>query len=64
MSYTQEQLTALKSAVAKGIRTVTTDGHSVTYASTAEMLQVISVMERQLTTAKPSYSNPTYSKGV
>lgn len=64
MSYTQDQVNALKAAVAKGVRTVTTDGHSVTYASTAEMLQLISVMERQLSTARPSYSNPTYSKGV
>jgi len=64
MSYTQEQLTALKAAVAKGIKSVTTDGNTVVYASTSEMLQVISVMERQIATSRPSYSNPTYSKGI
>lgn len=46
--YTREQLDALKAAVAKGVRTVSYDGQSVTYASVSEMLRVISMIEREL----------------
>lgn len=68
MAYTAEQLAALKAAAAKGVRTVTVDGHSVTYASVSEMLRMIAVMEKELAaaagTARPAYFNPSYSKGV
>lgn len=68
MSYTAADLASLKKALAKGVRTATVDGQSVTYASTAEMLRVIAVMERELAaaagTSRPAYYNPSYSKGV
>ena len=67
MSYTQEQVTALKNAVAKGIRTVSTDGHSVTYASTAEMLRVIAIMERDIAAQNAPKSQifyPTFDRGI
>lgn len=47
-TYTQEQLTALRNAVAKGVRKVEYDGESVTYESTEKMLQMISIIERDL----------------
>lgn len=50
--YTQEQLTALKAAVARGVRTVSYDGQSVTYASTAEMLRIIAMIERELSVTR------------
>jgi hypothetical protein len=68
VSYTQAQVTALKNAVAAGVRTVTTDGHSVTYASTSEMLRVISVMEKELDASagrkKSRLTYPTFERGI
>lgn len=68
MSYTQAQVTALKNAVANGIRTVTTDGHSVTYASTSEMLRIIAVMEKELEAnsgqRKSRITYPTFERGI
>jgi len=64
MSFTQTQIDNLRAAVAAGVRTVTTDGNSVTYASTDEMLRVIGVMERAVSTSTTRYSNPYYQKGV
>lgn len=60
--YTQEQLTALKAAVARGVRTVSYDGQSVTYASTAEMLKIIRIMERELNPARPRISYPSFER--
>jgi hypothetical protein len=66
MSYTQTQLDALRDAAASGVRTVTVDGKTVTYGSTAEMLRLIGVIERSLTApaSRVSSYNPIYDKGV
>lgn len=64
MSFTQTQLDALRAAAAKGIRTVKTDGHEVTYASVDEMLRLIKVMEAQVTRSRSSHVNPVFDKGV
>lgn len=48
--YTQEQLDALRSAVARGVREVEYDGERVRYNSVEEMLRLISVIERDLST--------------
>ncbi len=66
MSYTQAQLDGLRAAVAGGVRTVKVDGKEVTYASTAEMLRLIAVMERSLqpVASRVTHYNPTYCKGT
>ena len=66
MSFTQTQLDALRNAVASGVRTVTVDGKTVTYASTGEMLRLIAIMERSLTAPadRVTYYNPVFDKGV
>lgn len=46
--YTQAQLDALRAAAARGVKTVSYDGQSVTYASMAEMLSLIAQIEREL----------------
>ena len=48
MSYTNDQLIALKAAVAKGVKSVTYDGQTVVYQSIGDMLKVIGVIERDL----------------
>ena len=67
MSYTQTQLDALRDAAASGVRTVSfSDGKTVTYGSTGEMLRLIAIMERSLVAAgsRVTYYNPTFDKGV
>lgn len=46
--YTLEQVEALRSAIAKGIRRVEYLDKAVTYASLDEMLRVLRVMEESL----------------
>lgn len=68
VSYTQTQLDALKAALARGVRTVTTDGNTVTYASTEEMIRVIGIIEREIAAASPSRPSrlhyPTFERGT
>ncbi|MES2845632.1 MAG: hypothetical protein V4747_11435 [Pseudomonadota bacterium] len=66
MSYTQIQLDALRTAVARGVRTVTTDGNTVTYASTDEMLRLIAIIERDIAAAtrRSRIHYPTFERGT
>ncbi|MCB1901375.1 MAG: hypothetical protein KDH16_18925 [Rhodocyclaceae bacterium] len=63
--YTAEQLEALRSAVARGVRSVSFDGETVTYHSLAEMQSLIRAMETDLgmraprTRVYPGYSRDT-----
>lgn len=65
-TYTAGQLAALKEAVASGVRSVSHGGNTVTYSSTAEMLQTIATIERELNVGagRRRVSYPAYSKGV
>lgn len=63
-SYTQTQLAALKAAVAKGVRSVSYDGQTVTYASISEMLRVISVIERELNAGASRTHYPSFDRGT
>lgn len=65
-AYTQAQLDALREAAATGVLRVMVDGKLIIYKSTAEMLQMIRIMEQSLGTtgAAVTYYNPTFSKGV
>jgi hypothetical protein len=64
MSYTQAQPDALREAVASGVREVTYEGKTVKYATQAEMLQLIGIMERALGQAAPTQHYPRFSKGL
>jgi hypothetical protein len=64
--YTQAQLDALREAAASGVRTVTVEGKTITYASVGEILRLIAIMERSLTAvdSRVTYYNPVFTKGV
>lgn len=48
MAYSQEQVDALKSAVARGVTRLRMNGEEVQYGSLAEMRRQIAVMESEL----------------
>ena len=60
--YTQEQITALKTAAAKGLKTVSYDGQSVSYASLTEMRAQIDIMERALAPARSRVHYPAFER--
>lgn len=62
--YTHAQLTALKAAAARGTKSVSYDGNSVTYHSVAEMLKLIAVIERELNPTRNSVSYPDFTRGT
>lgn len=49
------QIAALESALAKGVRSVAYDGHSVTYQSAAEMRATLSILKRQAGATTPPF---------
>ena len=67
MAFSQSQLTALDNAIAKGTRTVSYDGTSVTYHSLDEMLKLRSVMKAEVDatagTPKVKSSLAQFNKG-
>jgi hypothetical protein len=64
MSYTQQELAALKAAAAKGLKSVSYDGHTVSYASIAEMQQMIATMERALNPGRSRIAYPAFDRGT
>lgn len=48
MAFTQTQIDSLKEALATGTRSVSVNGRTVTYSSTAEMLQLLRIMEAEV----------------
>lgn len=67
MSYTADQIAALRMAIATGALTVrNANGEAVTYRSLAEMRQVLAMMEADVAGASVQpvrYINPTWSDG-
>jgi hypothetical protein len=66
MPWTASQLAALEDAIARGVKTVTHNGKSVTYASTAEMLEFRDRMKRELesaTTPRPKAGFGSFHRG-
>ena len=55
MSYTQEQLDALKNALARGEKRVIFEGKSVEYRSPEELQTAIQLVERELRLKKIAY---------
>lgn len=67
MAFSQAQLDALDTAIARGTRTVSYDGTSVTYHSLDEMLRLRSTMEASIAaangTTKTKSSLSTFKRG-
>ena len=68
MATLSDEIAALKSAIRRGVKSVTYDGQTVTYRSLSEMRSILAEMERDAgVTSKPADGGrvyPTYSKGV
>jgi hypothetical protein len=65
--FTTADLTALKSALAKGVRKVRINGEEVEYHSVADMLRVKALMEAELQGASSSAVRivyPTTGRGL
>lgn len=62
--YTQEQLDALNAAIAQGVKEVYYGDKRVVYRSLAEMLQIRTLMVKQLSAATPQRKNPIFCKGL
>jgi|WetSurMetagenome_2_1015567.scaffolds.fasta_scaffold467599_2 hypothetical protein len=60
MPFTQTDVDNLKRALVSGVRTVTVNGHSVTYASTAEMISVLTLAEREACQDIPTVGLTTF----
>ena len=62
--YTQGQLDALRAAVARGVKTVSYDGNSVTYQSVDDMLKLIATIERSLNPRRNRIQYPAFDRGA
>lgn len=64
-SFTQEQLTALETALAQGTLKVKYSDKEVTYRSLTEMRELRNLMRRELGLARGSAATyPSFSKGL
>lgn len=67
MAWTQSDIDALKSALARGVKVLQMGGERVEYASTAEMRSVLAMMEAEVSGAgrgSIAISYPTTSRGL
>lgn len=67
MAYTQDQVDALKTAVARGVTRVRMNGEEVQYPSLGEMRRQIKVMEAEIaggTLGAMTVSYPTTARGL
>ena len=62
MATLAEQIAALEAAIAKGVRSVTYDGNSVTYQSGADMRATLSSLKRQAGVARATVAYPEFSR--
>ena len=64
--YTQQQVDALRDAVARGVRVVRYEDHEVTYHSLAEMRKLLTAMEQDVAgdSGKPNRRFAQVSKGI
>ncbi len=66
MSYSPEQIAALRAAIATGAMKVrNANGEEVTYRSLAEMKETLARMEREAAgLPRPAFYQPSYSRGT
>lgn len=61
MAWTQSDIDALKAAIARGVRTVSSQGRTVTYHSLDEMLKALAAMESEVAGTSTSSGRSTYA---
>ena len=65
LSYTVEQVTALREAVARGVTRVRMNGEEVQYSSLAEMRKQLAIMERAVEGQdRVTHFQPGYCRGI
>lgn len=65
MSYTANDIAALKANLARGIKTAKLNGEEVTFASMGEMRQQLAIMEREFSgTVRVTHFQPGYNRGL
>lgn len=62
MATLAEQIAALEAAIAKGVKSVTYDGHSIVYQSAADMRATLSSLKRQAGVASARVAYPEFSR--
>ncbi len=63
MAWTDEQIAAIKEAVASGVTSVSHGGKTVTFASLAEMRTLLAQMERSRQPRRKRFSLIQWSRG-
>ncbi len=65
MSYTPEQLAALKDNIAKGVTSLEINGEKVTFRSLDEMRRIVKMIEEDLDIVprRGGFYLPTFSRG-
>lgn len=67
MAWTQAQIDNMRDLIAQGIRTVTVNGRTVTYDSTADMQKALAAMEAEVNrpsvTRRPVVRRIQYGRG-
>jgi hypothetical protein len=63
-AYTQEQLTALRAAIAKGVTRLRMNGEEVQYRSLDEMMRLAAVMDRSLNGVQTQQHYPAFTRGT
>lgn len=65
MSYTPEQLAALKANIAKGVTSLEVNGEKVTFRSLDEMRRIAAMIEDELSPVprRGGFHLPTFSRG-
>lgn len=61
MAWTQSDVDALKDAIARGVKSVTSQGRTVVYHSLDEMLKALQAMEAEVAGSGPSSGRSTYA---
>lgn len=64
MAYTQEELTALQSAIAQGVKKVKYSDKEVEYRDLNEMYEVLANMQKELGTSNHGRRYASHSKGI
>ncbi|WP_444452565.1 phage head-tail joining protein [Rhodobacter capsulatus] len=67
MSYTPEQVAALRAAIATGATRVRMNGEEVQYRSLGEMERILALAEASLggsAARRPTHFHPTFDRGV
>jgi hypothetical protein len=65
LSYSTEEIAALKANLARGVKTARLNGEEVTFASMAEMRKQLAIMEREVSgSTRVTHFQPGYCRGL